>query len=188
MDGGIECPEKWLDAHGNALYRYALSRLRDEHKAEEAVQETLVSALQARDRFTGDASVRTWLIGILKHKILDQYRRELREVSLDDSEVSSGDDDDIIDRSFSHDGHWSKAVADWGDPEMALENQQFWAVLEFCLDNMPERHSKVFMMREFLETSTEDICAQLSITPVNLWKLFHRARLMLRACMDRHFK
>lgn len=188
MDGGIECPEQWLDAHGNALYRYALSRLRDEHKAEEAVQETLVSALQARDRFTGDASVRTWLIGILKHKILDQYRRELREVSLDDSEASSGDDEDIIDRNFTHDGHWSKAVADWGDPERALENRQFWAVLEFCLDNMPERHSRVFMLRELLETSTEDICAQLSITPVNLWKLLHRARLMLRGCMERHFK
>lgn len=188
MNGGIECPEQWLEAHGNALYRYALSRLRDEHKAEEAVQETLVSALQARDRFAGDASVRTWLIGILKHKILDQFRRESREVSLDESEISSGEDDDIIERSFSHDGHWSIKIADWGDPEKALENQQFWTVLEFCLERMPARHAKLFLMRELQDESTESICAYFGITPDNLWTIFYRARLMLRRCMEESVK
>jgi RNA polymerase sigma-70 factor (ECF subfamily) len=79
-----DSPEQWLDEHGDVLYRYALLQFRDEHKAEEAVQETLVAALQSRDRFQGGSSVRTWLIGILKHKVLDQFRRESREAPLDE--------------------------------------------------------------------------------------------------------
>lgn len=186
MDGGIDSPEHWLTAHGDALYRYALSRLRDEHKAEEVVQETLLAALQARERFTGGASVRTWLIGILKHKILDQFRRESREVSLGDPETS-GDDGDIVERSFSGDGHWTMRIADWGNPEKALEDGQFWAVLEYCLEHMPERQARLFLMRELQEESTETICAHFNITPANLWAIFYRARLSLRNCLESHF-
>ncbi len=100
MQGGIDSPEQWLDAHGDALYRYALVRLRDAHKAEEAVQETLLAALQARERFSGGASVRTWLIGILKHKILDQFRREARELNLGDSQAQAAEDDQVVAGEF----------------------------------------------------------------------------------------
>lgn len=187
MDGGIDCPEQWLELHGSVLYRYALSRLRDEHKAEEVVQETLLAALQARERFSGDATVRTWMIGILKHKILDQFRRESREVALDDPD-GLAEDDDIIERSFLGDGHWAMKIADWGDPEKALENGQFWAVLEFCLERMPERHARLFLMRELQGESTEIICAHFGISAANLWTIFYRARVMLRQCMESHFK
>jgi RNA polymerase sigma-70 factor (ECF subfamily) len=105
MEGDMDSPEEWLDAHGDALYRYALLRLRDAHNAEEAVQETFLAALQARERFAGGASVRTWLIGILKHKIMDQFRRELREVNLDDTDQTESEDDDSTARSFAADGH-----------------------------------------------------------------------------------
>lgn len=186
MDGGIDCPEQWLAVHGNALYRYALSRLRDEHKAEEVVQETLLAALQARERFAGGATVRTWLIGILKHKILDQFRRESREVALDDPEALA-EGDDIVERSFSGDGHWATKIADWGDPEKTLQDGQFWAVLERCLEQMPERHARLFLMRELEEESTENLCVHFGITPANLWTLFYRARVMLRQCLERHY-
>lgn len=187
MEGNIECPEEWLDVHGGALYRYALLRLRDEHKAEEAVQETLFAALQSRERYAGGATVRTWLIGILKHKILDQFRHEMREVSLDDPDDMAREDDEFDERGFSADGHWASKIAAWGDPDKALENGQFWAALELCLDRMPTRHAKLFLMRELQEESTEDICAHFSITPANLWTMLYRARMMLRRCLERHF-
>lgn len=187
MNSGIDSPEQWLDEHGGALYRYALLRMRDEHKAEEAVQETLLAALQARERYTGNASVRTWLIGILKHKILDQFRREMREVSLNDPDETQQEDDDILGRSFAGDGHWSSKLADWGNPDKALENEQFWSALEFCLDHIPHRHARLFLMRELQEESTEDICTQFAITSANLWTMLHRVRLMLRRCLERHF-
>lgn len=122
----------WLIVHGDALYRYALLRLRDEHKAEEAVQETLLAALQARARIAGGASVRTWLIGSLKHKILDQFRREAREIALDDPD-GRAEMDDIVERSFADDGHWATRIADWGDPTRNRpyrtgNSGQFWTL------------------------------------------------------------
>jgi len=187
MEGGIDSPEQWLDAHGDALYRYALLRMRDPHKAEEVVQETFLAALQARERFSGGASVRTWLIGILKHKILDQFRREAREVSLNDPKGPEGDDDDAWESRFSPDGHWSANIADWGNPDKVLEQGQFWSILQYCLDRLPERLARVFMLREMMDESSEAICRDFAITPANLWTMLYRARMGLRQCLERHW-
>ena len=184
MEGNIDCPEEWLDAHGDVLYRYALLRLRDPHKAEEVVQETLLAALQGRANFSGNASVRTWLVGILTHKILDQFRYEARVVSQDDPDDPM---DEPLEQSFTSEGHWSARLADWGDPEATLENQQFWAVLQYCLDRLPARLSRLFVLRELMEEGTEDICQELAITPTNLWTMLYRARMGLRQCLDRNW-
>ncbi|MBI5041080.1 MAG: sigma-70 family RNA polymerase sigma factor, partial [Gammaproteobacteria bacterium] len=150
MQTDANSPERWVDEHGSALFRYALLRLRDEHKAEELVQETFLAALQAHERFSGGSSVRTWLIGILKHKILDQFRHEAREVILDNPEPSGDDYDGLIEESFQSDGHWSAMISDWGDPEEALEKGQFWAILQYCLDRLPKRLARLFMLRELM--------------------------------------
>ncbi len=178
-------PEHWLEEHGAALYRYALTHLRDEHKAEEAVQDTLLAALQARERFSGGASVRTWLVGILKHKIIDAFRHDAREVALEEPDAvedDAGQDDD-----FAPDGHWSMRLADWGDPVRALENSQFLAILQRCLDALPPRLGRLFWLREVMEEDTEYICKELAITPTNLWTMLHRGRLGLRQCLDRNW-
>jgi RNA polymerase sigma-70 factor (ECF subfamily) len=177
----------WLQQHGDALYRYALLQLRDTHQAEEVVQETLVSAWQARESFRGDANVRTWLTGILKRKILDQYRREQRERPLAD-ELDAGDAADDSARQFQADGHWTQAPADWGDPQRLLENDQFWKLLQFCLDRIPSQMAQIFMLREIQEQSTKNICKDLSITPSNLWTTLYRARMGLRKCLDREWR
>jgi len=118
------CPETWLDEHGSALYRYALLRLRDPHKAEDAVQETLLAALAARERFTGGASVRTWLTGILKHKVMDQFRHDLREVALEDpDELTEGADGDGGE-DFDPSGRWRERLAHWGDPVAEAERTE----------------------------------------------------------------
>ena len=175
--------DQWLAEHGAVLYRYALMHLRDSHRAEEVVQETLLAALQAR--FSGDASVRTWLFGILKHKIIDQFRRGAREVPLDQPQAvadpDAGDEDD-----FTEAGHWRNRPASWGNPEQMLESRQFWQILQLCLDYLPERQARLFMLREVMENSTKEICQELDITPTNLWTLLHRARLALRQCLEKH--
>lgn len=178
-------PERWLQEHGGALYRYALTHLRDPHLAEEAVQETLVAALAARSRFAGGASVRTWLVGILKHKIIDLFRDAARHVTLDDpleSEEESAPED-----YFVADGHWRDRPSDWGDPERTLENAQFLAILQRCLDALPPRLARLFWLREVMEEETENICKELAITPTNLWTMLHRGRLGLRQCLDRNW-
>jgi len=180
-------PERWLDEHGGALYRYALVRVRDAHMAEELVQETLLAALQSRARYAGGASVRTWLIGILKHKILDQFRRAAREVSLDAAQSGGDADDDLVENSFVADGHWRAMLTDWGDPRGIMENGQFWAILQYCLDRLPKRLARLFVLREVMEEGTEEICKDLAITPTNLWTMLYRARLGLRQCLDRNW-
>ncbi|MBU1190153.1 MAG: sigma-70 family RNA polymerase sigma factor [Gammaproteobacteria bacterium] len=187
MDGDAGTPDTWVDDHGNALFSYALVRLRDKHQAEELVQETFLAALQSYERFSGRSSLRTWLIGILKHKILDQFRRDLREVALDDLHETEPGSDDIVDASFASDGHWGSSLADWGSPEQALENRQFWQILQDCLDRLPKRMARLFVLREVMEEGTEEICKDLAMTPTNLWTTLYRARLGLRRCLDKNW-
>jgi RNA polymerase sigma-70 factor (ECF subfamily) len=188
-DEPTESPERWLEDHGAALYRYALTHLRDEHRAEEAVQDTLLAALQARERYSGTASVRTWLVGILKHKIIDTFHHDARVVALDEPEALAdecGNEDDHG-HDFAPDGHWGARLADWGDPVRALENTQFLAILQRCLDALPPRLARLFWLREVMEEETENICKELAITPTNLWTMLHRGRLGLRRCLDRNW-
>ena len=119
MTADIGSPEQWLEQHGDVLYRYALLQFRDEHKAEEVVQETLVAALQSQDRFQGGSSVRTWLIGILKHKVLDQFRLEAREAPWGEEASDRAEGADLVKQSFLDDGHWSSDLGDWEQPEAA---------------------------------------------------------------------
>jgi RNA polymerase sigma-70 factor (ECF subfamily) len=160
--------------------------LRDPHKAEEAVQETLLAALQAHERFNAQASERTWLIGILKHKVMDQFRRESREAPLEDPESLAETDVDV-DAPFAGDGHWQQRIADWGDPEQSLQSSQFFEILQRCLDFLPKRLARLFVLREVMEESTENICQELAITPTNVWTMLYRARMGLRQCMERNW-
>jgi RNA polymerase sigma-70 factor (ECF subfamily) len=166
------------------LTRYALLQLRDQSAAEDAVQETLLAALQGGARFSGRSTVKTWLTGILKHKIIDQVRRQLREQPL----LQDGDDErtesDIADALFQPDGHWQSVPSRWGDPDNALETKEFWAIFEMCCKLMPAKTARVFMMREVMEFTTDEICKELGITSTNCWVMLHRARLSLRECLQ----
>ena len=171
-----------LQRHRPYLLRYALLQLRDRELAEDVVQETLLAALEGRAQFSGKSSSKTWLTGILKHKIIDVMRRKSREQPLtaDDGESEA----DAVDALFGQDGHWRQFPASWGNPEKSLEDKNFWEVFELCSQLMPQRTARVFMMREVMELSTEEICKELDITPTNLWVILHRARLGLRQCFE----
>ena len=169
--------------HRNYLLRYASLQLRDAGAAEDAVQDALIAALEGWDRFGGNSSVKTWLTGILKHKIIDHIRRQSREQPLvsDDSERSEAE---AVDALFLEDGHWRQPPSHWGDPDKALENKAFMAVFEQCAKNMPVKTARAFMMREVMELSTEDICKELEVSTTNCWVILHRARLNLRECLE----
>jgi RNA polymerase sigma-70 factor (ECF subfamily) len=157
------------------LYRHALFRLRDAAAAEDVVQETLLAALKSHNRFVGRSNERTWLVGILKHKIIDHFRNSQRE-----AQFECGDNDDEF---FDQKGAWrttSRPMAWNVNPESALELKDFQRRVESCLNQLPERLAQVFVLREIDELTTEEICSLLNITPTNLWVMLHRARLRLQ--------
>lgn len=171
-----------LEQHRPYLLRYARLQLRAAEAAEDVVQETLLAALENKSGFAGRSQLRTWLTGILKHKIIDQIRRQAREAPL-----PTGPDEDpdaAIDALFHADGHWKEMPADWGKPDEAFENKAFWEVLERCQERLPAKTARAFMLREVMELSTEEICKELAVTQTNCWVLLHRARLGLRECLE----
>ena len=161
------------------LLKYAQLQLRNSAWAEDAVSEVLLVALEKPQSFAGRSQLKTWLIGILKHKLVDQVRRNSREMSL-----TAEDGEDLDESLFRPDGHWREPPQDWGDPEHCLAQADFMRVLEACVENLPGQQGRLFMMREWLELDTEEICKVLSISPTNLWVMLHRARLRLRECLQ----
>jgi len=176
-------PDHEIQQHRPYLLRYALLQLRNPDLAEDVVQETLLAALKARDGFTGKSTVKTWLTGILKHKIVDAIRaRQRQPVAL--TTIDDEADLDEFDPLFKDNGAWAARPADWGDPESALSQQQFFDVMQVCLDKLPAKTARVFIMREVMELSTEEICKELAITANNLWVILYRARMALRMCLE----
>jgi len=173
-------PHTWLAEHGDYLFRVARRQLHSDELAEDAVQETLLAALSARARYTGDASPRTWLTGILKHKIVDLIRRQLREVELPHDQ----DGDEAVDLLFKQDDHWAEPLRPWGNPHAEAELSQLRRVLEECADRLKPVMAQVFSLREVAGLATEEICKELDITPTNCWVLLHRARLFMRQCLE----
>ena len=175
-----------LDAHRRYLLRVAHLQLRDADLAEDVVQETLVAALSAQAGFTGKSSVKTWLTGILKHKIVDAIRQKQRQPIIQASFDDETDLDDF-DPLFKDNGGWAAPPADWGDPENALSRQQFFDIMELCLEKLPPNTARVFMMREVMELESDEICKELTITANNLWVILYRARMALRQCLEQNW-
>jgi len=181
----ISDPQVWLDQHGDALYRFAMMRVRSEETAEDLVQETLLAALRARSGFAGRSAERTWLIAILKNKIVDHFRRASREVPLE-NELPS---DSVVDEQFRGDpeDHWTEPPAAWNQPEMAMEQAEFWQILQHCLKGLPDQQSRAFLLCEMDGLSTNELCKALNASTSNVWVLLHRARLRLRDCLAQHW-
>ncbi|WP_293999388.1 sigma-70 family RNA polymerase sigma factor [Sphaerotilus sp.] len=166
------------------LLRYARNQLRNDAWAEDAVSETLLAALEKPQSYAGSAQLKTWLIGVLKHKVIDQIRRHRREISTTSDDEDREDLDDLL---FKADGHWQETPADWGHPAAALGQRQFFEVLEACMEHLPGQQGRVFLMREWLELDTDEICKETGVSATNLFVLLHRARLRLRECLQIHW-
>jgi RNA polymerase sigma-70 factor (ECF subfamily) len=172
----------WLEEHGDALYAYALPRVRNADAAEDLVQETLLAALAGQERFAGQSAERTWLMGILKHKLIDHLRKSIRQRPLSELEI------DVTSEFFTERGLWKISSPPWdGRPEAGVEQAEFQAVLQRCLSKLPSRLAELFWLREAEGVTTERLCQELGITPTNVWTMLHRARLGLRQCLNQNW-
>jgi RNA polymerase sigma-70 factor (ECF subfamily) len=178
----IPDPTNWVDVHGDVLYRFALIRVKDTHLAEDLVQDTFIAALEGLGSFKGGSSVRTWLVGILKHKVLDYFRKSAREApSTDLSALEAASEE----QTFNRWGQWRQGPGKWPeDPGNLLENKEFWRAFTRCLDGLPDALRRAFSLREIDGMKTDEICKILNITSTNLWVMLHRARGRLRDCLD----
>ena len=180
----------WLERHGDYLFKYAVFRLRDTSAAEDAVQETFLAALKAYEKFEGRGSERTWLVGILKHKVTDHFRRMTRETPLEPGESEGPEHAEFFTRTDGWDNHWNNEYApfDWhATPAQLLERGDFWRVFSDCLSPLPQRTASAFTLREVDGLTSEEICEALGVTVNNLWVMLHRARLHLRNCLERNW-
>jgi RNA polymerase sigma-70 factor, ECF subfamily len=167
------------------LLRIAMLQLRNDSMAEDVVSETFLAILEKPDSFEGRSSLRTYATGILKFKIIDVIRRRGREVHIEPLDEQSMDD--AIDELFLKDGHWQDPPAAWQQPEKSLEQRQFFEVLQVCVDRLPPKIGRVFMMREWLDKEVEEICKELDITATNCGVMLYRARMSLRDCLERNW-
>ena len=181
-------PGIWVDEHGDYLYKYALFRTRDASAAEDAVQETFLAAIKAYSKYEGRGSERTWLVGILKHKITDHFRKSIRESPIGETEDDHGPEHaEFFRRTDQWENHWSNdyAPTEWhATPEELVEQTDFWKVFNDCLAPLPARTASAFTFREVDGLTSEEICELLSISVNNLWVILHRARLHLRNCLE----
>jgi RNA polymerase sigma-70 factor (ECF subfamily) len=175
--------EQQLVAQRDYLMRFARLQLRNETWAEDTVSETLLAALAKPQAFEGRSQLKTWLVGILKHKIIDSLRVRQREVVLD-TDPEDDSFDPLEHMAFKADGHFAQRPADWGNPEQDLSSRQFMAVLDACTEKLPPMQARLFLMREWLELSSDEICKELGLTATNLYVQLHRARLRLRECLE----
>jgi len=177
-------PANWVTLFGNDLLRLALFQTKDRSLAEELVQETFISGIKALKNFEGRSSVKTWLNTILRNKIIDHIRHAKKHetVSLNDEKFEERE------MFFNRIGIWKKFVSSWGsNPEQLFQGQEFSKVLQTCLDKLPKRNRELFLLRTVQGFEAEEICKELDVSASNFWVIMHRARMLLRECLDKNW-
>ncbi|NUE93147.1 RNA polymerase factor sigma-70 [Acinetobacter seifertii] len=167
------------------MIKFAFLQLSSLPQAEDVVQEALTSAFQNLDSFKGRAAFKTWVFAILKNKIIDVLRQKSRLVAM--SELFKDEESELsVDELFDASGHWHKYEAPqaWQSPEEMMEQSDFWIIFEACLDHLPTKYAQVFMMREVVELSSNEICSKLELSISNFNVLMYRSRTRLRECLE----
>lgn len=181
-------PERWLPDHGDYLYAFCLQRVNHPQTAEDLVQETLISAFKAKDSFKGDSSEITWLVAILKNKITDYYRK--KDILKDAADYLESTEHEFGENFFDSRGHWlpGSAPRAWAPgSDAALESREFDAVMKKCVEKMPPKLVPVFVARYLDEEDSETICKVHRLSPSNYWVILHRAKVLLRACLEKNW-
>lgn len=167
------------------MIKFTFLQLSSLPQAEDVVQEALTSAFQHLDSFKGRAAFKTWVFSILKNKIIDVLRQKSRLVAM--SELFKDEESELsVDELFDASGHWHKYEAPqaWQSPEEMIEQSDFWIIFEACLDHLPAKYAQVFMMREVIELSSNEICSKLELSISNFNVLMYRSRTRLRECLE----
>ena len=179
-------PEVWVKAYADYLYQYAIKRVADSELSKDLVQETFLSAIKSLADFQGKSSERTWLTSILKNKIIDHYRKKAKEASV--NELQSTEENRT--NFFEENGHWKKKnePETWGIEEAdPLEKEELENILKGCMKKLPVNWALVFSMKYMDGEDSHKICKELNLSPSNFWVIIHRAKLSLRACINKHW-
>jgi RNA polymerase sigma-70 factor (ECF subfamily) len=181
-------PQMWVEQHGNYLFNYAIVRVNDREKAEDLVQETFLAGLKAKDNFQGKSSERTWLISILKRKVIDTYRKQYSSKVSSMSEYEQNiSDGDFYRTEDPFKGHWLEGKSPHSNslmPEDEMEQEELREIISRCIKNLPPNLAAAFAMKMIDEADSDEICKELGITSSNLWVMLHRARLKMRTCVE----
>lgn len=180
MSNHLLNPNKWIDLYSDYLFNYTISRVNDREIAKDIIQDTFFAGLKSMKNFKGEASERTWLISILKRKIIDYYRKINSIKGQAEIRMTYNTDE--------NEGDWlEERVEDEGylNAQALIENTELGDAIYDCIDTLPEKQAKVFKMKTILNYETEDICNELNITPSNFWVLIHRARTAIAECMEK---
>jgi RNA polymerase sigma-70 factor (TIGR02943 family) len=182
-------PQQWVERYGDYLYNYTIVRVNDQEKAEDLVQETFLAALKAKDNFLGKSTERTWLISILKRKIIDTYRKQYasKESSMGEFEQNISDGD-FYRAEDPFRGHWLEGKGPHSHslmPEGEMEQEELMQIIQACISKLPPNLASAFVMKMIDEAESDEVCKELGITPSNLWVMLHRARLKMRECVEK---
>ncbi|NQX84485.1 MAG: sigma-70 family RNA polymerase sigma factor [Flavobacteriaceae bacterium] len=172
-------PNAWIDLYSDYLFNYTVSRVKDRETAQDLVQDTFVAGLKSMKNFEGKASERTWLVSILKRKIIDHYRKINSKKGQAEVRVN-------FNQESGEEGNWlEKKIADPYDKtaEDSMENTELGLAIHNCLGKLPQKQAEVFKMKTLLGYETQTICNELNITASNLWVIIHRARTGLASCL-----
>jgi len=182
-------PTNWVNSYADELYGYAWSKTSNSELAEDLVQETFLAGLKSLENFKGNSSERTWLFSILKFKISDHYRKASTKNEISNSKFES-DNSSYMENYFTEDGDWKENAApkEWGiDFSKAIENKELSVALNKCIDKLPDNQKQLVVLKLVEEEETEIVCKELNITATNYWVIIHRAKLQLRACLEKNW-
>ena len=182
MENHLSSPQQWVDLYADDLYAYAFKIIPDPHQTENLIQETFLAAIKSKDSFKGKSTEKTWIIGILRHKINDYLRSKYKEVpvsSLVPEDISTDNFFDQVNETLN------KTPGTWNlQPDELLNKEEFWRAFEECLKRLPSKTAEAFSLSEIEEMNSNEICKVLNVTATNLWSLLHRARVQLRQCLQ----
>ena len=175
---------EWVTEYGDRLFNFAMMRLKNKALAEDIVQETFLSAFKSQSSFEGRSSVYTWLVRILKNKIIDHIRKQSRKSEVSYEEVNCPEKGDLINNK----GIWKAPLGEWAaDPGQLLDKKGFQVQIQKCLETIPEKYREAFVLKMIDDMEAEEVCDMLGISSNNLWVIMYRARMRLRACLDKHW-
>jgi RNA polymerase sigma-70 factor (ECF subfamily) len=182
-------PAKWVDLYADYLYKFAYYRVNDDQLAEDLVQDAFLSALKARDTYKGDAAEKTWLIAILKNKIIDHYKKASTK---NESPLKLRTyDAPSLDYFFNKEknGHWQSETKpkDWGEVDNSYDSKEFYKILESCLKDLPEKWKGIFTMSLLDDSDAKMVCKEFNLSSSNFWVIMHRAKLQVRACLEKNW-
>lgn len=172
---------EWVENYTDDLYSWALYKVSDPELASDLVQDTFLAAAEKIDGFKEESAPKTWLFSILNHKIIDYYRKKVKQPVKVDNQVFS--------TFFDEGGSWKKEKRpqNWAEETHLLDDDEFKEVLKQCLDALPETWNTCVKLKYLSEKKGEEICQELNISTTNYWQIIHRAKLELRDCIEQNW-